>query len=246
MAGTNFWDFQQNLAGPRRKADSPAKPTAGKSDPKPLTVSQLTTRIDRALKAGFPAAVLVQGEVSNYRLHTASGHAYFTLKDAAACIDCVMFRSEVASLRFDPADGLELIASGRMCVYGQRGRYQIQVSSLEPLGQGALELARRQIQAKLAAEGLFEPDRKKPLPRYPRRLVLVTSTGTAAVQDMLKVLRRLPFLSVAIFHVPVQGQGSAARVAAAITELNRSPGARPDLILLGRGGGSLEDLWEFN
>src|SRR3712207_3319075 len=152
MAGTNFWDFQQNLSSGRR----PAKPAPAKSDQKPLTVSQLTARIDRVIKGGFPGPVLVRGEVSNYRLHGASGHAYFTLKDAANCIDCVMFRSEVASLRFDPADGLELIASGRMCVYGQRGKYQIQVHSLEPLGQGALELARRQIQDKLQAEGVFD------------------------------------------------------------------------------------------
>jgi exodeoxyribonuclease VII large subunit len=241
MAGTNFWDFQQNLSNGRRKVDASPSPAE-----KPLTVSQLTARIERVLKAGIPGSITVRGEVSNYRLHGASGHAYFTLKDASACIDCVMFRSEVANLRFAPADGLELIATGRVSVYGQRGRYQIQVASLEPLGQGALELARRQIQEKLQAEGLFDPDRKRPLPRYPRRIVLVTSTGTAAVQDMLKVLRRFTFLEVAVYHVPVQGDGSAERIAAALTDLNRSPRAAPDVILLGRGGGSLEDLWEFN
>jgi exodeoxyribonuclease VII large subunit len=243
MAGTNFWDFQQNLSNGRRKADAPPSPAE-----KPLTVSQLTARIDRVLKAGIPGSIAVRGEVSNYRLHGASGHAYFTLKDASACIDCVMFRSEVANLRFAPADGLELIATGRISVYGQRGRYQIQVTSLEPLGQGALELARRQIQQKLEAEGLFDPDRKRPLPLYPRRIALVTSTGTAAVQDMLKVLRRFAFLEVSVYHVPVQGDGSAEKIAAALTELNRSAraGAGHDLILLGRGGGSLEDLWEFN
>ena len=202
MAGTNFWDFQQNLTnGGRRRVDAPSQPAE-----KPLTVSQLTARIDRVLKAGIPGSIAVRGEVSNYRLHGSSGHAYFTLKDASACIDCVMFRSEVAMLR-SPADGLELIATGRLTVYGQRGKYQIQVSSLEPLGQGALELARRQIQQKLEAEGLFDLDRKRPLPRYPRRIVLVTSTGTAAVQDMLKVLRRFSFLEVAVYHVPVQGDG---------------------------------------
>lgn len=242
MAGANFWDFQQNLTnGGRRRVDAPSQPAE-----KPLTVSQLTARIDRVLRAGIPGAVAVRGEVSNYRLHGSSGHAYFTLKDASACIDCVMFRSEVATLRFAPADGLELIATGRLTVYAQRGRYQIQVSSLEPLGQGALELARRQIQQKLEAEGLFDSDRKRPLPRYPRRIVLVTSTGTAAVQDMLKVLRRFAFLEVAVYHVPVQGDGSAERMAAALGELNRSPRAAYDVVLLGRGGGSLEDLWEFN
>lgn len=241
MAGTNFWDFQQNLTQGRRKSESPSNPAD-----KPLTVSQLTARIDRVLKAGIPGTICVRGEVSNYRLHGASGHAYFTLKDASACIDCVMFRSEVATLRFAPADGLDLVATGRISVYAQRGKYQITVSALEPLGQGALELARRQIQEKLAAEGLFDPERKRPLPRYPRRVVLVTSTGTAAVQDMLKVLRRFPFLEVAIYHVPVQGDGSAEKIAAALGALNRSARGGHDLILLGRGGGSLEDLWEFN
>jgi exodeoxyribonuclease VII large subunit len=241
MAGTNFWDFQQNLTQGRRKAETPSNPAD-----KPLTVSQLTARIDRVLKAGIPGTICVRGEVSNYRLHGASGHAYFTLKDASACIDCVMFRSEASTLRFAPTDGLELVATGRISVYGQRGKYQIQVSMLEPLGQGALELARRQIQAKLEAEGLFDPERKRPVPRYPRRIALVTSTGTAAVQDMLKVLRRFPFLEVAIYHVPVQGSGSAGKIAAALAALNRSPRDGHDLILLGWGGGSLEDLWEFN
>jgi exodeoxyribonuclease VII large subunit len=247
MAGTNFWDFQQNLSNGRRKADTSAKPAPAQSD-KPLTVSQLTARIERVIKAGLPGVVSVRGEVSNYRLHGASGHAYFTLKDMGACIDCVMYRSEVATLRFNPADGLELVAGGRICVYAPRGRYQLQVSTLEPLGQGALELARRQIQEKLQAEGLFDAERKKSLPRYPQRIVLVTSTGTAAVRDMLKVLGRFPFLKVDIYHVPVQGDGSAEKIAAALAELNRAGAAaeRPELILLGRGGGSLEDLWEFN
>ena len=247
MAGTNFWEFQQSLTNGRRNADTPARAAPAGSD-KPLTVSQLTARIERVIRAGLPGTVSVRGEVSNYRLHGASGHAYFTLKDIGACIDCVMYRSEVATLRFNPADGLELVAGGRICVYAPRGRYQLQVATLEPLGQGALELARRQIQEKLQAEGLFEPERKKSLPRYPQRLTLVTSTGTAAVRDMLKVLGRFPFLKVDIYHVPVQGDGSAEKIAAALAELNRAGSMvrRPDLILLGRGGGSLEDLWEFN
>jgi exodeoxyribonuclease VII large subunit len=249
MAGSSFWDFQQNLSTTRRKAAPPVNGPPADGDPqKPLTVSQLTARIDRTLRAGFPSTVQVRGEVSNFRLHAASGHAYFTLKDPGACIDCVMFRSEVANLRFDPTDGLDLIATGRISVFAQRGRYQIQVASLEPLGQGALELARRQIQEKLQAEGLFDAERKKPLPRYPQRIVLVTSTGTAALQDMLKVLRRFPFLEIAIYHVPVQGTGTARKIAAALGDLSR-PKFREraaDLILLGRGGGSLEDLWAFN
>jgi exodeoxyribonuclease VII large subunit len=208
-------------------------------------VTQLTARIDKALKSGLPATMAVQGELSNYKLHGGSGHAYFTLKDAGACVDCVMFRDDAAGLVFKPADGLEVVATGRVSVYPQRGRYQFYVSALSPLGQGALELARQQIQKKLEAEGLFDAERKREIPRYPRWVVLVTSTQTAAVQDMLKVLRRFAFLRVQVYHVPVQGDGSAERIAAALGHLS-GMSARPDLILLGRGGGSLEDLWEFN
>jgi exodeoxyribonuclease VII large subunit len=250
-AGNNFWDFQQTLKG--------KNPTAAPAQEKPLTVTQLTARIEKALKTNLPASLHVQGEVSNYKLHTGSGHTYFTLKDATACIDCVMFRGEAMNLKFTPADGLELIATGRVAVHPQRGRYQFYVTALQPLGQGALELVRQQIQNKLEAEGLFNPDRKKPLPRYPRRIVLLTSAQTAAVQDMLKVLRRFPFLQVQVYHVPVQGDGSAEQIAAALQYLNMAqltPGSERkattrilppiDLILLGRGGGSLEDMWEFN
>jgi exodeoxyribonuclease VII large subunit len=236
--GANFWDFQQSLSGKKSPAD-PASPAA-----KPLTVSQLTARIEKALKSSLPASILVQGEVSNFKLHGGSGHAYFTLKDATACIDCVMFRGEAASLKFTPTDGLELIATGRIGIYAQKGRYQFYATSLQPLGQGALELARQQIQAKLQAEGLFAPDRKIPIPAYPQRLVLITSTQTAALQDMLKVLRRFPFLHLQVYHVPVQGDGSAEKIAAALQHVNALHSI--DLILLSRGGGSLEDLWEFN
>ncbi len=253
MAGTNFWDFQQSLRDKGKKTDPAA------SAAKPLTVTQLTARIDKAIKSGLPASIQVQGEVSNFKLHRDSGHLYFTLKDAGSCIDCVMFRSDAETLKFSPTDGLELIATGRVSVYVQKGRYQFYVNALSPIGQGALELARQQIQMKLEAEGLFEPDRKRPLPRFPQRIVLVTSTGTAAVRDMIKVLSRFSFLHVQVYHVPVQGDGSAEKIAAAIQYLNttqNTPGSEPlattriaspmDLILLSRGGGSLEDLWEFN
>jgi exodeoxyribonuclease VII large subunit len=232
----SFWDVQQNLRG------KPQSPPAGQ---KPLTVTQLTARIEKAIKAGLPGSLFVQGEVSNFKINSGSGHAYFTLRDAVNCIDCIMFRSEAVSLKFKPTDGLELVATGRVAVFGQRGKYQLQVSHLQPVGQGALELARQQIQARLQAEGLFDRENKKPLPRFPTRLVLITSTQTAALQDMLKVLRRFPFLRVCVYHVPVQGDGSAQRIAAALTHVNRAM-EDADVILLGRGGGSLEDLWEFN
>lgn len=236
MATGSFWDFQDRL---RNKNAPPADSAA------PLTVSQLTSKIEKALRSGLPTSLLVRGEVSNFKLHSASGHAYFTLKDPAACIDCVMFRDDAANLRFMPADGLEVVATGRIGVFAQRGRYQLYVASLVPVGQGALELARRQIETKLRAQGLFNPERKKTLPRYPRRIAIVTGETTAALQDMLKVLGRFPFITTSLVPVPVQGDGSAEKIAEALRRLS----ARPDgteLILLGRGGGSLEDLWEFN
>jgi exodeoxyribonuclease VII large subunit len=212
-----------------------------------MTVSQLTALIDGALRAKLPASVLVKGEVSNANLHRASGHFYFTLKDAGSCIDCVMFKTEFASVKFDPRDGLELLAEGRVGVFFQRGRYQLYVDRLQPLGKGALELAFQQLRAKLAAEGLFDESRKRPLPDYPGRIVIVTSTNTAALQDVLKVLRRFPWLRLFVYHVPVQGEGSGQKIAAALAHLNRA-GERlgADLVLLARGGGSLEDLWAFN
>jgi exodeoxyribonuclease VII large subunit len=192
--------------------------------------------------------VLVKGEVSNFTRHRASGHLYFTLKDAGACIDCVMFKSDAQRVKFEPTDGMELLASGRVGIYAQRGRYQLYVSSLSPIGQGALELAFQQLRAKLETEGLFAPERKKSLPQFPLNVVLVTSRQTAALQDMLKVLRRYPFLHIALLHVPVQGEGAAKEIAEALKLLNRHAAKKKaiDLILLARGGGSLEDLWQFN
>lgn len=224
----------------------PAPPKA--EEGKPLTISQLTQLIEKAIKSGVPAQVLVKGETSNFKLHSASGHAYFTLKDSRACIDCVMFRDDAARLKFSPDDGMELIATGRVAVYPARGRYQLYVTALDPVGQGALELAFRQLCAKLEAEGLFAAERKRALPKYPSRIALVTSTQTAAMQDMLKVFRRFPWVSILVYHVPVQGDGAAEKIAAAIKHLNASEKriGGIDVMLLGRGGGSLEDLWAFN
>src|SRR5438874_1736962 len=213
-----------------------------------MTVSQVTAIIERAIKTGVPSSVLVKGEVSNLNFHRGSGHLYFTLKDPNACIDCVMFKSEAQLLKFKPADGIELLASGRIGVYAQRGRYQLYVTSLNPIGQGALELAFQQLRAKLEAEGLFAAERKKPLPRFPMNIVLVTSRQTAALQDMLKVLGRYTFLRVSVYHVPVQGDGACGEIAQALKMLNReaAKGRAADVILVARGGGSLEELWQFN
>lgn len=250
----NFFEFQEKLKRPTTPPALAPAPAVAKRDPaaNALTVSGLTSQIDRVLKTHLPASVSVRGEVSNYKQHGASGHAYFTLKDDAACINCVMWKSDAIRVKFKPADGMELLASGRVAVYPQQGKYQLYVTQLQPLGQGALELAFQQLRAKLEAEGLFAPGRKKPLPPYPARIALVTSLQTAALQDMLKVLRRYPWVRLFIYHVPVQGDGAGARIAAALDHLNarhiQAFGAAGgiDLILLGRGGGSLEDLWAFN
>ena len=255
MAGEGFFDFRERVTarnGRKSPASPQGQPTAstvrGPHLDAALTVSQLTAQIERALKAGFPGTVYVRGEVSNLNLHRSSGHLYFTLKDPAACIDCVMFRSEAAKLKFIPTDGIELLVGGRVAVYGQRGRYQLYATSLYPLGRGELELAFQQLCEKLKMEGLFEAERKKPLPRYPTRIALVTSRSTAALQDMLKVLRRFTWVKLYLYHVPVQGDGSAEMIADALQHLGAGSDSvgGVDLIVLSRGGGSLEDLWEFN
>jgi len=258
MGKTNFFDFRQSIIRPRSGNGSGApapQPVASSSaqspTPKkvqPLTVSQLTGMIDGALRATLPATVLVKGEVSNFKRNDSSGHVYFTLKDARACIDCVMFKTEAAALRFAVNDGLELLAEGRVAVYPQRGRYQLYVDALQPLGKGALELAFQQLRAKLEAEGLFAEGRKRPLPDYPARIVIITGTQTAALQDVFKVLRRFPWLRLFVYPVTVQGKGAAQEIAAALAHVNRRADSigGVDLILLARGGGSLEDLWAFN
>jgi len=237
----DFFSFQEKLK-------QPAPGAAAKKPPREIfTVSQVTAHIDRCIKKTFPSIVEVQGEVSNLRF-AQSGHLYFSLKDPHNCIDCVMWASDADGLKFEPEDGMELIVAGRISIYGPQSKYQIQVSRLSPVGQGALELAFRQLCEKLKKEGLFEKERKKALPAYPMRIALVTSKEGAAIADMLKVLRRFSWLKLMIYHVPVQGDGAAERIALAIGEINRFAAkfGGVDVILLGRGGGSLEDLWEFN
>jgi exodeoxyribonuclease VII large subunit len=237
----NFFDFHQRMA--ERKG---AKPPPEQAEA--LTVTQLTNAIEKAIKTGVPASITVRGEVSNVSDRQASGHLYFTMKDSGASINCVMWRDNAARLQFRLEDGLEIIATGRVTIYAPQGRYQLTVQRLLPAGRGALELAFRQLQARLSAEGLFDADRKKPIPRYPSRIVLLTSRATAALQDMLKVLRRFPWLKLMVYHVPVQGEGAAPKIAEAIDHLSRrAPDiGGVDVILLARGGGSLEDLWSFN
>ena len=208
-----------------------------------LTVSELTARLRGVVEETFPA-LWVEGEVSNFRLYGA-GHAYFTLKDEGAQLRAVLFRNRMRRLRFEPGDGQHLLAFGALEVYAQRGEYQLVVERLEPRGLGALQLAFEQLKQRLAAEGLFDPRRKRALPRFPRRIGIATSPGGAAVRDMLRVIgRRFAGLSIVVAPCRVQGEGAGAEIARAIADLNGLGDV--DVIIVGRGGGSLEDLWAFN
>ncbi len=207
------------------------------------TVSQIVSEIRFELESRF-RDVWVQGEISNFK-RAASRHCYFTLKDRQAQIRAVCFRLAASYLRFEPEDGMQVIARGSVSVYPPRGEFQLVVDLLEPLGAGALQAAFEQLKAKLQAEGLFAPERKKPLPRLPSRIGLVTSPAGAALHDVLRVLeRRNDRLHVLIFPARVQGPGAAPEIARGIRYL--SGRADVDVILVARGGGSLEDLWAFN
>lgn len=208
-----------------------------------LSVSRLTSLLKDILEENFQQ-VWVEGELSNLS-QPASGHLYFTLKDSSAMVRCVMFRSNAKALRFRLEEGMVLILRGRLSVYDQRGEYQIVCEYLEPRGAGALQLAFMQLKERLAAEGLFEESRKRQLPLLPRRVGIVTSSTGAAIHDILNVLgRRFAALELLIYPVHVQGSSAAQEIAQAIDDLNRLKAA--DVLIVGRGGGSLEDLWAFN
>ena len=208
-----------------------------------LTVSALTGLLRSHVEAGFPD-IWVEGEVSNLRMPS-SGHAYFTLKDATSQIRSVMFRSVGRVLRFHLKDGMCVICRGRLTVYEPKGDYQLLVDYAEPKGAGALQVAFEQLKERLAAEGLFDAARKRRLPVFPRRLGVVTSPTGAAIRDIIQVAhRRWPNIELVLNPVGVQGIGAAAEIAKAIAEMNERGGL--DVLIVGRGGGSLEDLWAFN
>jgi exodeoxyribonuclease VII large subunit len=217
---------------------------SGQDDDRPLSVSELTSLIKGTLEADF-SSVWVSGELSNVsRPH--SGHVYLTLKDEGAQIRGVVWRSVASQLAFELRDGLEVVCRGAIDVYPPRGAYQLVLRRIEPLGVGSLQLALRQLQQKLAAEGLFAPEHKKPLPRFPRRIALVTSPTGAAIRDFLEVLRRRwRGVDVLVIPAKVQGEGAAADLVRGIRAANALPEA-PDVLVVARGGGSLEDLWCFN
>ena len=188
--------------------------------------------------------LMIRGELSNYKVYP-SGHHYFTLKDSESALRCVMFRSSASRLRFQPENGMKVIASGRITVYPRDGAYQLYCDSLTPEGAGDLAIAFEQLKAKLSAEGLFDPEHKKPLPKYPHRIAIVTSSAGAAIHDMLRILKaRYPLSKVILLPVRVQGMEAPPEIAGAIRYCNRYQIA--DLIITGRGGGSMEDLWAFN
>lgn len=219
------------------------KPTS-----KTLTVSQLNAMVKRILGDELPSTLYLVGEISNLA-RPASGHLYLTLKDDRSELRCVMWRSSAASLKFKPADGLEVIATGHVDIYAPRGQYQFSIRKLEPRGEGALELAFQQLKNRLEQEGLFDPARKKTIPTYPRHIGLVTSDTGAAVRDILQTIqRRFPCTRITLHPVPVQGEGAAEKIAQAIRRFNKiSNQIGPfDTLIIARGGGSLEDLWAFN
>lgn len=208
-----------------------------------LTVSRLTGLLKDLLEDNF-GHVWIEGEVSNLST-PASGHFYFTLKDSGAMLRCVMFRGSAKALKFRLEEGMSLIVRGRLSVYDQRGEYQLVVEYAEPKGVGALQAAFMQLKERLAAEGLFDNAHKRPVPRIPQRIGVITSASGAVLHDILTVLgRRNSGVSLLIHPVKVQGEGAAAEIAAAIDTFNRLYGV--DVLIVGRGGGSLEDLWAFN
>jgi exodeoxyribonuclease VII large subunit len=208
-----------------------------------ISVTDITRQIKMSLEQRFPR-VWIQGEISNFKQHT-SGHLYFTLKDEGAQISATMWRSRAAGLLFAPEDGMKVIARGGITVYPPRGSYQIDVEQLTPVGIGELQIAFERLKQKLAAEGLFDESRKRPLPSFPERVGIITSETGAALQDMRTVLsRRFPCIEIILAPVRVQGAGASDEIAQALKEMNRY--GIVDVIIVGRGGGSLEDLWAFN
>ncbi|KAB2838799.1 exodeoxyribonuclease VII large subunit [bacterium] len=207
------------------------------------TVSELTREIKNLLEGEF-SGVWLTGEISNFHAH-GSGHFYFTLKDKGAQLSAVMFRGANRHLKFKLEDGLEVVAKGRVSVYEPRGNYQIILDYVEPKGLGALQLAFTQLRHKLAEEGLFDEARKRPLPFLPRTIGIVTSPTGAVIQDMIRILkRRNPYVNILLYPVSVQGEAAAPEIVRGIEALHRHGEA--EVMIVGRGGGSLEDLWAFN
>ncbi len=214
----------------------------GKPGAKVYSVAEITHQIKFLLEESFPI-LLVQGEISNLNMHS-SGHIYFTLKDEQAQMRCVVWRSQAENLRFAPEEGMKILVRGRLALYERGGYYQIVVQQIQPQGLGELQLAFERLKRKLLGEGLFDETRKKPLPEHPQVVGVVTSPTGAAIRDIISVIRRrMPSMPIVLMPVRVQGEGAAAEIASAIRTMDDWG---VDVLIVGRGGGSLEDLWAFN
>ena len=227
---------------PSQKEPPPVQP---ETEPRPhiFTVSEITAAVRGVLEDVFDA-VWIEGEISNLRV-PASGHNYFILKDGKAQIKCVMFRNYRSGLKFAPEDGDQVLLFGRVSVYEARGEYQVIVETMEPRGLGALQKAFEQLKEKLDKEGLFKDEKKKPIPEFPWKVGIITSETGAAVRDILNIMqRRNPKVSVLLYPVKVQGDGAAEEIAEAIETMNQRKDV--EVLIVGRGGGSIEDLWAFN
>jgi exodeoxyribonuclease VII large subunit len=225
------------------KKESNVESQSVSQDAKVYQVSQLTRDIKAIMEAAFDS-IWVEGEISNFRT-VASGHSYFILKDAKSQVRCVLFKGHRAGIKFQPEDGDQVLLFGRITVYDARGEYQIVTESMEPRGLGALQKAYEQLKIKLEKEGLFDEEKKKPLPEFPWKIGVVTSSTGAAVRDILNIVRRRnPKVSVLLYPAKVQGEGAAKEISQGIQELNERKDI--EVIIIGRGGGSLEDLWAFN
>ncbi len=211
------------------------------------TVSQINSLVKIALEERLPSRLVVRGQISDWKHHS-SGHCYFSLKDTGGILPCVMWASKFRAVKFSPEDGMEVLATGNVDVYQVAGKYQFYADKLEPAGVGALQLAFEQMVAKLLKEGLFDEAKKKPLPPYPMRIAMLTSESGAAVHDIVDSIHsRWPCAELFLYPVPVQGEHAAERIARALRGINRrNSSLNLDLLIIGRGGGSLEDLWTFN
>jgi len=211
------------------------------------TVSQVNSLIKVALEENLPSRLIVRGEISDFKHHT-SGHCYFSLKDQSGVLPCVMWAGKFRNVKFSPEDGMAVLATGHIDVYTIGGKYQLYVDKLEPEGVGALQLAFEQMVKKLQDEGLFDDVHKKPIPTYPDRIGILTSESGAAVHDIIdSIHHRWPCVKLFLYPVPVQGEGAAEKIAAGLRDINRrNKKLKLDVIIVGRGGGSLEDLWAFN
>jgi exodeoxyribonuclease VII large subunit len=212
------------------------------------TVSQVNLLVKVALEERLPSRLTVRGEISDWKLHKESGHCYFSLKDEDGVLPCVMWASSFRGVKFAPEDGMAVLATGHIDVYMAGGKYQLYVDKLELEGVGALQLAFEQMVRKLAAEGLFDEAHKKPLPAYPMRIGILTSESGAAIEDIKdSIWNRWPCARLFLYPVPVQGEGAAQKIAAALRDVNRrNKKLSLDVLIVGRGGGSPEDLWAFN